>query len=46
MSSNNNDTNQQIFEDESNDEHDFYQLVLARYDTTITLTSYKGKETL
>ena len=43
MSSNNNDQN---FEDESNDEHDFYQLVLVCSIATITLTNFKEKKTL
>ena len=41
MSSNNNDQN---FDDESNDEHDFYQLVLPSCAAAITLTSFKEKK--
>ena len=43
MSSNNNDQN---FDDESDDEHDFYQLVLAGCAIAATLTSFKEKKTL
>ena len=41
MSSNNNDQN---FEDESDNEHDFYQLVLAGCVATLTITSFKEKK--
>ena len=40
MSSNNNDQN---FDDENGDEHDFYQLVLAGCAATVKLTSFKEK---
>ena len=43
MSSNNNDQN---FDDESGDEHDFYQLVLAGCATAVKLTSFKEKKNL
>ena len=43
MSSNNNDQN---FEDESDDEHDFYELVLTGCAAIATHTSYKEKKTL
>ena len=43
MSSNNNDQN---FDDESDDEHDFYQLVLGGCAVAATHTSFKGKKTL
>ena len=43
MSSNNNDQN---FDDENGDEHDFYQLVLAGCAAAIKPTSFKEKKTL
>ena len=43
MSSNNNDQN---FDDENGDEHDFYQLVLAGCAVAATLTSFKEKKNL
>ena len=43
MSSNNNDQN---FDDESDDEHDFYQLVLGGCAVAATHTSFKGKKNL
>ena len=43
MPSNNNDQN---FDDESDDEHVFYQLVLGGCAVAATHTSFKGKKTL